>query len=146
LIVHVLRAHAGVQGSASLLAFSRKINTDSKDTKLQALERTLKENRKGWPMISNKDIERLAQELAEHAGLTVPEAMRVLQVLHVDKVCENADALHKVLSNDVTSRALNISEAARIELLHAASPQGFTLQNLRVGVRPTGAFHVQLMV
>ena len=83
--------------------------------------------------VSSRDVRRIAKELAEAAGLTVAEAQRVLEVMHVDKLVDNAKGLQKLLSKEENVAALGLSQAHAQERLAVASAEALTLDNLRLG-------------
>lgn len=80
----------------------------------------------------------LARELAEAARISEDKAKTVLEVLHVDKLQENLDALGRVLEDSAAVNVLGLSGSATKELTTVARGSGITIDNLRVGIKPTG--------
>lgn len=82
--------------------------------------------------------QRLAGELAKAANITEEKALRVLQVLHLDKLSENLDAIGRVLADPAAVNVLGLGVAARRELGSIAQGTSVSIENLRIGVKPTG--------
>ncbi|GEM_PF-4552316 len=84
-------------------------------------------------------IEDLAKGLAAEAKIGIDEAHRVLKVLHVEKLDENIQAYHSVMSNPSMVNALGISHAHARENLKVADVGMVTVANLRMAIKPISA-------
>jgi ribosomal protein L22 len=87
---------------------------------------------------TSKDVERLARALAKEADISTEQAHKVLQILHVDKVAENLDALQRILQDEKASNALGLSRKRAQTAARGLTPSRITLDTLRVGIKPTG--------
>jgi len=89
-------------------------------------------------IITDRHIRSLSDELAKAAGITSEQAHRVLSVLHIDKLDENLSAMQEIMQNPMAVNALGLSHRDAAERLTVANASSVTLENLRVGVKPSG--------
>jgi len=89
-------------------------------------------------VVSKADIESLACELAEAAKISTEKASRVLDLFHVSKVEENINSLLTILSDPNAVNALNLSPDNCHKVRGAYSSFSLKLENLRLGIKPTG--------
>jgi hypothetical protein len=92
----------------------------------------------GRTSVSDEDINRVAQEMAEAVGIEADAARRVLELLHVDKLNENLAAMDRILSDREATNALGMSHEAAAQLRQTLAAEGFRLENLRLGIKPAG--------
>jgi hypothetical protein len=85
--------------------------------------------------LTQRHVNSLVNELARAADLKPAQAKRVLEIFHVDKLVENANALQKVLSDKRAVSALQISPLEAEERLACVSSGTLSLQNLRLGIK-----------
>lgn len=88
------------------------------------------------PRVTKDVIEGLAKGLAQEAKISLDEAHRVLKVLHVDKLEENVQAYHAIMSNEKAVNALGISHSHARDALQVASTASIKVENLRMAIKP----------
>lgn len=88
------------------------------------------------PRVTSDVIEGLAKGLAEQAKISLDEAHRVLKVLHVEKLDENVQAFHGIMSDQKAVNALGLSHSAAQESLRVANVSAITVENLRMAIKP----------
>jgi hypothetical protein len=98
----------------------------------------MEHNISGQTVITQDHIVAVANALAEAAGISPDQAMKVLDILHVGKLNENVVAIQHIMSDELATNALGLSREEAETRLAVASPDAFTLDNLRLAVKPTG--------
>jgi hypothetical protein len=89
-------------------------------------------------LVQDDDISNVAGELAKAADISEDQAHRVLKALHIDKLNENLEAVQEIANNEKAVNALGWSQSTAREVSEVLTRGSFSLENLRVGIKPSG--------
>ena len=92
------------------------------------------QNSKG---ITRDHIKSVNAMIADKVGITHEQAEAVLNLLHVDKLMEQSNALLSIIEDPIAVQALGYSKSNVAEIQQQLT-QGVTLENLRVGIKSPG--------
>ena len=89
-------------------------------------------------VVTEEHIQSIAGELAAAANITLQQARRVLDLLHLDKLVENISTMKHLLADEQATNALGLSREDVALRRKVVTPSSFKLDNLRVGIKPRG--------
>lgn len=88
------------------------------------------------PFLSEDDIQAIAREIADGAGISTAQARKVLELLHIDWVNGNIEALRTIAQDSTAQRVTGLSQEAARELAELSSSTRVSLDTLRIAVKP----------
>ena len=76
-----------------------------------------------------KHVTKVAHELAKQAGITPAQAMKVLEVLRIEKLVENMEGVQRIVSDRTLATSLGYYPEHAGTIEKALQPTNFRLKN-----------------